>query len=107
MGGAELRPLGQPAVRVPLPPGIGQPTGSSAIRITAFDFHPEGGDSSITWTSTPGKLYALDRSTDLRGWPGDVDDGIEAAADSGETTFHFDASGVGPRAYFRVREVPD
>lgn len=86
---------------------IGQPTGGSAIRITAFDFHPEGGDSSITWTSTPGKRYALDRSTDLRGWPGDVDDGYAAAEDAVETTYVFDASGVGPRSYFRIREVPE
>lgn len=86
---------------------IGQPTGSTEIRITALDLHPEGGDSSITWTSSPGKAYAIDLSTDLVAWPGDLDDGILAAEDAEETTYLFDASGIGPRVFYRVREIPN
>jgi len=85
---------------------VGQPTGSTVIRITALDLDPEAGKvSSITWTSTPGKIYAIDQSTDLAGWPGDLDDGVPAAEDADQTTYEFDASGVGPRVYYRVREV--
>ena len=85
---------------------IGEPTGSTVIRITALDLKPEGGISFLTWTSSPGKAYAIDVSTDLGSWPGDIDDGIPAAMDADETTYEFDASGIGPRAFFRVREVP-
>lgn len=71
-------------------------------------FAAEGGGWRITWESTPGAVYAVERSASLN--PPDFADvpGLEAVnASDGATTSATD-SGVDPEAarFYRIRQVP-
>jgi hypothetical protein len=53
---------------------------------------------TLTWPSVPGKIYTIERSTDLISWP--VLDRVEGAAGASSTSYEVMADGV--RAFYRV-----
>jgi hypothetical protein len=53
---------------------------------------------TLTWSSIPGKIYTIERSTDLISWP--VLDTVEGAAGASSTSYEVMADGV--RAFYRV-----
>jgi len=53
---------------------------------------------TLTWPSVPGKIYTIERSTDLISWP--VLDTVEGAAGASSTSYEVMADGV--RAFYRV-----
>jgi len=53
---------------------------------------------TLTWSSVPGKIYTIERSTDLISWP--VLDTVEGAAGASSTSYEVMADGV--RAFYRV-----
>ena len=53
---------------------------------------------TLTWSSVPGKIYTIERSTDLISWP--VLDTVEGAAGGSSTSYEVMADGV--RAFYRV-----
>jgi len=53
---------------------------------------------TLTWPSVPGKIYTIERSTDLISWP--VLDTVEGAAGASSTSYQVMADGV--RAFYRV-----
>lgn len=76
-----------------------------SLEITDIIYDSEGGMITLTWISEPGKTYAIDASSDLNLWPGDIDDSVAASEDSSTTSFTFENSGLGSRQFFRVRDV--
>ena len=74
----------------------------SALRITNIDPVPTG--TRVTWSSVPGKRYALQISTDLSNWTRVLDGRgqpivVEAAAG---TTTSFRVPSPGGRAFLRI-----
>jgi hypothetical protein len=53
---------------------------------------------TLTWSSVPGKIYTIEKSTDLISWP--VLDTVEGAAGASSTSYEVMADGV--RAFYRV-----
>jgi hypothetical protein len=53
---------------------------------------------TLTWPSVPGKIYTIERSTDLISWP--VLDTVEGAAGASSTSYEVMADGV--RTFYRV-----
>jgi hypothetical protein len=53
---------------------------------------------TLTWPSVPGKIYTIERSTDLISWP--VLDRVEGAVGASSTSYEVMADGV--RAFYRV-----
>ena len=68
------------------------------FRVT--DVSVDAGKPTITWASTPGESFVLERSTDLQDWL-EVDDGIPAA---GDLTSYKDEAAPERDAYYRVRK---
>ena len=95
---------GQPSIRAR--PNAIQVIGTGpAVRmvITAIDYDPATNLVTLTWNSRPDAIYAVDVSTDLTGWPGDIDDSVVSQGES--TTLEFDGPTNGAtRAFYRVRE---
>ena len=56
------------------------------FKITEIDFNGLDSSATITWTSRPGTIYAIDASSDMKTWA-ELDDGIEGAAGSETTSF--------------------
>ena len=72
------------------------------LEITDFSYDAETNMVSITWNSEPGTTYAIDFTTDLQSWPGDIDDSI--VPDETSTTVTFEGPPIGTkRIYYRVR----
>jgi hypothetical protein len=71
--------------------------------ITELDYDTATGESTITWNSFPGAIYALDFSKDLT--PGswiELDDGIDS---QGEQTTFADGEPRFGRGFYRVRRL--
>ncbi len=77
----------------------------SIVEITGLDYDRVGGMITLTWTSEPGKSYAIDASTTLETWPSDLNDGVAAAEGAETTSYTFEDAGLGNRHFFRVREL--
>lgn len=77
----------------------------STIVITDLDYDRNGNMVTLTWSSAPGRIYAIDSSFDLETWPGDINDGVEAAEGLETTSYTFEDTGLGERHFFRVREI--
>jgi hypothetical protein len=70
-----------------------------AIRTLATgDGAKTSGVMTLTWPSVPGKIYTIERSTDLISWP--VLDTVEGATGASSTSYEVMADGV--RAFYRV-----
>jgi hypothetical protein len=81
---------------------IGSSAPGGGLEITGVDFDASAGSATITWTSKPGKTYAVDSSDDLINW-GELDDGI--GSDGAVTTFtDTGLEDVTPR-FYRVRQL--
>jgi hypothetical protein len=79
--------------------------------ITEINYLPDAVEPTVTltWTSSPGKGYAVTYSTDMVNWDSDLDDGV--VGDEGETTTReFDLSEFPQliseaKVFFRVEEL--
>ena len=58
------------------------------------------GNVTLTFTSRPGKIYAIEQGDTLTGWL-EIDDGVDSEGD--ETSFTYPQP-AGPAQYIRVRE---
>jgi hypothetical protein len=80
--------------------------GTDNFRIISIDFDRELGEATLTWTSRPGEVFAVDSSTDLQQSPWfEITDNVPAEADS--TTTSFTATGISPsapRLFFQIRK---
>lgn len=78
------------------------------LAISSINTDTATGAITLTWTSTPGRVYSIDTSSDLVTWPINIDDSIPAEAEGTATSFVIpEALGnLGSRAFFRVSEVP-
>ena len=81
---------------------IGSTAPAGKLTITDLKFDAAEGAATITWTSKPGRIYAVDSSTDLITW-GELDDGIEA--DDTISSFTETDLASGASRYYRVREL--
>ena len=72
--------------------------------ITDISFNPASNEVSVTWTSDPGRTYALFYSTDLLDFSSDINDSIPAGAeDTTTSTFVLPAGLIGiDKVFFRV-----
>ena len=77
----------------------------SAIVITDLDYDRVAKMITLTWSSAPGRVYAIDSSFDLETWPGEINDNVEASGDETSTSHTFEDTGLGDRHFFRVREI--
>ena len=77
----------------------------SMIVITDLDYDRDGKMVTLTWSSAPGRIYAIDSSFNLETWPGDINDGVDAAEGSETTSYSFKDTGLGDHHFFRVREI--
>jgi len=83
---------------------VGAPT---VLAITEIDLSSDS-KLTLTWNSTPGKIYSVYYSLDMIDWGFDLDDGV--VGDEGDTTTReFDLSAIPaldgvPRVYFRVEQ---
>lgn len=62
----------------------------SELAITDLNYDLENGMITLTWFSESGKSYAIEGSSDLNTWPGDINSAVPAAADSPTTSFTFE-----------------
>ena len=79
----------------------GGPT--TEFEITAIE--KSNGELTLTWNSAPGRVYAVEATTDLADpvWL-EIDDGVESEGDSTQFTDDDAARVGGAEAYYRVRE---
>lgn len=82
-----------------LPPGLG-----AEFKITAISRDPGTEFVSLTWTSRPGRRYAVFSSVDMTSWR-EVEDTVPASA--GDTTSFIDSAGNPPGAVRRFYQVRD
>ena len=73
------------------------------FQIVDLDRNEAANEIRVTWTSTPGKTYALEVAETPFEWI-EVDDGIGANPDGEETTY-MHASDFPAEVYYRVREL--
>ena len=87
--------------------------GAPSVKLTITDIEcttdDEGTTVSLTWNSSPGRLYSLRYSTDLEDWDFELDDGI-VGDDGDSTTFEFGLDEfpelIGKsNVFFRVEEL--
>ena len=88
---------------------VGAPSVELKITNVEYTANVEGTTVSLTWNSSPGRLYALRYSTDLENWDFELDDGV-VGDDGDNTTFTFDLDEfpelIGEsQAFFRVEEL--
>jgi len=72
------------------------------LEITDIEYDEENNMVTLTWNSVPEVIYAIDVSTDLQSWPGDVDDSVESDGETTTRTFAGPPEGT-ERVYYRVR----
>ena len=65
---------------------------------------PETDTTTLTWDSEPDKVYAIDITTDLTEWPGDIEDSLPS---QGETTSYDHTDATDEILFYRVRDVTD
>lgn len=83
---------------------LGASTPSTPFVITNFTGGPATGSATLTWTSTPGASYRVQRSTNLSLWP---ELGTVIPSGGATTSFTDTALPAGsPAVYYRVRTVP-
>jgi len=77
---------------------------TAPFRITNIARNPANGQLTLSWTSSPGKTYRLNYSTDLADFGGAISNNIPSGGSS--TTYGPFALPAGPftRAFFRVTE---
>jgi hypothetical protein len=77
----------------------------AALRISAFSRNPATGQMSLTWTSTVGKRYEINSSTNLASFGQVLATDIPADTGTSTTrTFTAPVAGAG-QFYFRVKEL--
>ena len=66
------------------------------------------GNITLTWPSTPGRVYSIYSSPNLVAWPINIDDNIPAEEEGSETSFVIENAlgNLGSGALLRVSEVP-
>lgn len=83
---------------------LSNPVPTTPFAITGLTGGPAAGTVTLTWTSTPGTNYRVQRSTNLAAWP-DLGTVIPSAGTS--TSFTDSALPAGtPGVFYRVRVVP-
>ena len=70
-----------------------------ALQVTGFGMNAQSATASITWTSSPGTIYAIESSADLRQWQ-EIDDGILSQGQS--TTYDFQVAGGLKKVFYRI-----
>ena len=81
---------------------IGSSAPSGELAITGIVVDSAADSATITWTSRPGKTYAVDSSADLVNW-GELDDSVLSGGE--ETSYtEMELGGATPR-FYRVREL--
>lgn len=76
---------------------------SSQLTITGVSYSPGDKMATLTWTSSPGQIFAIKYSNDMNNWGNELEDSIDA--DPGEqTTRTFDVTGLEAegKLFFRV-----
>lgn len=83
---------------------LGAPTPSTPFVITSFTGGPSTGSVTLTWTSTAGANYRVQRSTTLVDWPalGQVVPSAGASTSFTDTTLPAES----PNVFYRVQLVP-
>lgn len=78
------------------------------LSISSITTDPTTGNITLTWTSTPGRVYSIDTSTDLETWPINIDDSFPAEEEGNVTSFVIEEAlgNLGSRSFLRVSEVP-
>jgi hypothetical protein len=78
------------------------------LAISSITTDTATGEITLTWTSTPGRVYSIDTSSDLVTWPINIDDNVPAEEEGNVTSFVIEEAlgNLGSRAFFRVSEVP-
>lgn len=86
----------------------GQIGTASPFVITEVDYDAAADTVTLTWRSEPGRFYVLFYSPDLSNWDIDIEDSIEAEADSDTTTYGPFPNPIGakPEGYFRLEKAP-
>ena len=75
---------------------------ATPLVITDIQYDQANNMVTLTWNSTPNTIYAIDISTDLQSWPGDVDDSVMSDGETTTRTFSGPAKGT-ERVFYRVR----
>ncbi len=70
------------------------------FEISDLVFDPAGQLATVTFKSTPGILYSLDRSTNLTSWVS-----VDEVTATGATTQLNHVTATGPKAFYRVRNT--
>ena len=84
---------------------FGVPGGGTSFEVTAIDYNPTTEEITIIWPSRENKTYSLFFSQDLLSFDADIDDSIQAEANSDTTTFTFSNPIPGAKKiYFKVYE---
>jgi hypothetical protein len=65
-------------------------SGLPDFTITSIRYAADSNQITLTWDSQPGESYVVRFSRDLIDWGGDLNDGVDATADSDQTTMNFD-----------------
>lgn len=83
------------------------PLTEEELVITSISGNPVDGSLSISWTSTPDRVYAVDGSGDLQDWSQEIDDNVIASETGNETTFPIPPGSLAgnERLFFRVRDI--
>ena len=71
---------------------------SSPLQFTSVSYDPEQGETTLTWSSVPNRIYAIDESFNLVDWE-ELDDSLESEGMS--TSFTIDT--FPGKSFFRVR----
>ena len=71
---------------------------SSPLQFTSVSYDPEQGETTLTWSSVPKRIYAIDESFNLVDWE-ELDDSLESEGMS--TSFTIDT--FPGKSFFRVR----
>ena len=87
--------------------GVNPTVPNSALRVTAFSTNASGGSSSIMFTSTTGRLYTIEKNTDLLNgtWVLDTNFGLGFIPDAGPTTTRLLLDVDEAQRFYRVKSV--
>ncbi len=78
--------------------------GNDYLRITAYATAPGGTDNVVTWSSTPTRLYLLQKTLGLGSFPW-LDSGLGLISPDGATTTRGVADTNSPMRFYRVEAV--